>query len=237
MPQERVDLLLNVLVDRLASGAWSDKDGPDYWVARAAETFPPVGGHRDRGIFSIYLLNLVHLRPGQGTFQPAGTLHAYLEGVTVELMANSDNVLRGGLTRKHVDVPELMGILSFDDGTPQGLDGASAGSPDRVYHTPSDDFELSRLDLAPGRQCLGHAAHGPDSIIVLDGTATLTTRGRCIPLARGAIVFVPFGTVYSLHLGTAPAMLFKASVPGRTDYIPSSSHRLRRALRPLSVRE
>jgi mannose-6-phosphate isomerase class I len=122
MPQEHVDLLLNALVERLASGAWSDKDGPDYWVARAAETFPPVGRHRDRGIFSIYLLNLVHLRPGQGTFQPAGTLHAYPEGVTVELMASSDNVLRGGLTRKHVDVSELMGILSFDDGTPQGLD-------------------------------------------------------------------------------------------------------------------
>ncbi len=97
MPQERVDLLLNGLVERLAAGARSEKDSPDYWVVRAVETFPPVGGHRDRGIFSIYLLNLVHLWPGQGTFQPAGTLHAYLEGATVELMANSDNVLRGGL--------------------------------------------------------------------------------------------------------------------------------------------
>ena len=114
MPQERVDLLLNALVEHLATGARSDKDSPDYWVEGAAKTFSPVGEHRDRGIFSIYLLNLVHLRPGQGTFQPAGTLHAYLEGVTVELMASSDNVLRGGLTRKHVDVSELMGILSFD---------------------------------------------------------------------------------------------------------------------------
>ena len=92
-PQERVDLPLNVLVARLATIEPPDKDGPDYWVARAIETFPPVGGHRDRGIFSIYLLNLVHLRPGQGTFQPEGTLHAYLEGVTVELMANSDTGL------------------------------------------------------------------------------------------------------------------------------------------------
>ncbi len=222
MPQERVDLLLNALLERLASGAWSDKDGPDYWVARAAETFPRVGGHRDRGIFSIYLLNLVHLRPGQGTFQPAGTLHAYLEGVTVELMANSDNVLRGGLTRKHVDVPELMGILSFDDGTPLGLDGASAGSPDRVYRTPSDDFELSRLDLAPGGQYLGHAAHGPDSIIVLDGAATLVARGRSILLVRGAIVLVPFGTAYSLNAGVTPAMFFKAAVPGQADVVLGS---------------
>ena len=80
MPQERAGHLLNALMGRRASGVSSDKDGPDYWVARAAESFPPVGGHRDRGLFSIYLLNLVHVRPGQGTFQPAGTLHAYLEG-------------------------------------------------------------------------------------------------------------------------------------------------------------
>jgi mannose-6-phosphate isomerase len=222
MPQERVDLLLNALVERLATGAPSDHDVPDYWAGRAVEKFPPVGGHRDRGIFSIYLLNLVHLRPGQGTFQLAGTLHAYLEGVTVELMANSDNVLRGGLTQKHVDGPELLRILSFDSGTPQVLDGEPAASPDRVYGTPSDDFELSRIDLATGRQYLGQAAHGPDSIIVLDGAATLTTRGQSIPLARGAIVFVPFGTHYSLNARVTPAILFKASVPSQADFVPGS---------------
>jgi mannose-6-phosphate isomerase len=222
MPQERVDLLLNALVERLATGARSDKGSPDYWVARATVTFPPVEKHRDRGIFSIYLLNLVHLRPGQGTFQPAGTLHAYLEGVTVELMANSDNVLRGGLTRKHVDVPELMGILSFDNGTPQVLDGEPAGSCERVYRTPSDEFELSRLDLAPGGKYLGQAVRGPDSIIVLDGAATLTARGRSILVARGAIVLVPFGTHYSLNSGVTPAMLFKASVPSQSGFVRGS---------------
>jgi mannose-6-phosphate isomerase class I len=190
---------------------------------RAVENFPPIGGHRDRGIFSIYLLNLLHLRPGQSTFQPAGTLHAYLKGATVELMANSDNVLRAGLTPKHVDVPELLRILSFDDGTPQVLDGEPTASCERVYHTPSDDFELSRIDLATGRQYLGQAAHGPDSIIVLEGAAILTTRGQSIPLARGAIVFVPFGTHYSLNAGVTPAVLFKASVPGQTNSIPDSA--------------
>jgi mannose-6-phosphate isomerase len=217
-----VDLLLNALVERLATSAPSDHDAPDHWAARAVETFPPVGGHRDRGIFSIYLLNLVHLQPGQGTFQPAGTLHAYLEGVTVELMANSDNVLRGGLTQKHVDVPELLRILSFDNGIPRVLDGEPAGSCERVYRTPSYDFALSRIDLATGGQYLGQAAHGPDSIIVLDGTATLTTRGQSIPLARGAIVFVPFGTHYSLNSGVTPAMLFRASVPGQSGFVPGS---------------
>jgi mannose-6-phosphate isomerase len=223
MPQERVDLLLDALLDRLATRTHFEKDCPEYWVVRAAETFPPVDKHRDRGIFSIYLLNLVHLLPGQGTFQPAGTLHAHLEGVIVELMASSDNVLRGGLTRKHVDVPELLDILSFDDGTPQVLNGESAGSSDRVYRTPSDDFELSRVDLATGSQYLGQAAHGPDLIVMLEGGATLIAQGVSILLARGAIVLLPFGTHYSLDASITPAMLFKASVPGRINFVPGSS--------------
>jgi mannose-6-phosphate isomerase-like protein (cupin superfamily) len=81
---------------------------------------------------------------------------------------------------------------------------------------------LSRIDLATGRQYLGQAAHGPDSIIVLDGAPTLTARGRSILLARGAIVLVPFGTHYSLNAGVIPAMLFKASVPGHTDFVHGS---------------
>ena len=123
IPQEQVDSLLNPLLSRLREKQISDKDSADYWALRAAENFPLPGEHRDRGIFSVYLLNLVHMRPGQGTFQPAGVLHAYLEGVNVELMANSDNVLRGGLTTKHVDVPELLNILTFEGGTPEVFDG------------------------------------------------------------------------------------------------------------------
>ena len=222
MPQERVDLLLNSLVVRLAMTALFNKDDPNYWAARAAETFSSGEGHRDRGIFSIYLLNPVHLQPEQGTFQPAGTLHAYLEGVTVELMANSDNVLRGGLTRKHVDVPGLMRILSFDNGLTPVLVGEPAGDSEWVYHTPSEEFELSRIDLVPGGEYLGQATLGPDSIIVLDGAATLTASGQSYPLARGAIVLTPFRTHYVLNATVTSAMLFKASVPRRSEFVHDS---------------
>src|SRR5579863_4053793 len=71
IPQEQVDLLLNSLLSRLKPTPSSDKDCADYWALRAAENFPLPGGHRDRGIFSIYLLNLIHLRPVHFTFQPA----------------------------------------------------------------------------------------------------------------------------------------------------------------------
>jgi mannose-6-phosphate isomerase class I len=220
-PQSQADRLLNTLITRLARTDTSDKNDPGYWAARASETFCPVDGHCDRGIFSIYLLNLVHLRPGQGMFQPAGTLHAYLEGVTVELMANSDNVLRGGLTPKHVDVPGLMKILSFDSGLPvvmNGvLNGVHAGASERVYQTPSDEFDLTSIDIEPGAQYLGNAAHGPDTIIILNGTATLAANGPSTALTRGAIIFALFGTPYELHSGGDRAMLFKASVPSRAE--------------------
>jgi mannose-6-phosphate isomerase class I len=212
-PQERVDLLLNTLIARLAKTDHTDKNDPGFWVARASETFCPVDGHCDRGIFSIYLLNLVHLRPGQGTFQPAGTLHAYLEGVTVELMANSDNVLRGGLTPKHVDVPGLMRILSFDSGLPVVMNGVHTGASECIYQTSSDEFELSSINLESGTQYQGNAVHGPDTIIVLSGSATLAANGHSTALTRGAIILAPFGMRYVLHASGDRAMLFKASIP------------------------
>jgi mannose-6-phosphate isomerase len=218
-PQDCIDLLLNTLITRLARTDTSDKNDPGHWVVRASQTFCPVGGHCDRGIFSIYLLNLVHLGPGQGTFQPAGTLHAYLEGVTVELMANSDNVLRGGLTSKHVDVPGLMRILCFDSDLPLVMNGVlnavRAGAWERIYQTPSDEFELSSIDLESGTQYLGNAVQGPDTIIVLSGNATLAANGHCTVFSRGTIIFAPFGAHYVLHATGDRAILFKASVPSR----------------------
>ena len=214
-PQDRADLLLKSLLARLAKTDLTDKNDPGFWVARASETFCPVEGHCDRGIFSIYLLSLVHLQPGQGTFQPAGTLHAYLEGVTIELMANSDNVLRGGLTPKRVDVPGLMRILSFDSGLPVVLNGVQTGASQCVYQTSSDEFELSSINLESGTPYLGNAVQGPDTIIVLSGSATLAVNGHSTVLTRGTIIFVPFGMHYALDASGDRAMLFKASVPSR----------------------
>ena len=118
MPQESVNQILQPLLDRiipLYSSGQLKKSEENFWAARAALIFGEKGKknkHRsiDRGIFSIYFFNLLQLRKGEGLFQDAGVPHAYLEGQNVEIMANSDNVLRGGLTNKHVDVKELMKV-------------------------------------------------------------------------------------------------------------------------------
>jgi mannose-6-phosphate isomerase len=213
LPQEQVDSLLNALVSRLSAKPTPDKSSPDYWALRAAEHFPLPGGHRDRGIFSIYLLNLVHLRPGQGTFQPAGVLHAYLEGVNVELMANSDNVLRGGLTTKRVDVAELLQILTFEGGTPQVIEGSLVSPQERVYHTPAEEFELSRIALAPNTSYAGEAAYGPKALLVLQGSATLTAAGQIKSLERGDSVLAPNGTEFVIETGSEDLVVFQAGLP------------------------
>jgi mannose-6-phosphate isomerase len=220
MSQDRVDSLLNSLLSRLETKALSDKDSADYWALRAAENFPLPGGHRDRGIFSVYLLNLVHLRPGQGTYQPAGVLHAYLEGVNVELMANSDNVLRGGLTTKHVDVTELLGILTFEDGTPDVLDGKAVSDQERVYRTPAEEFELTRIALAPGTRYAGGTPYGPKALLVLQGSATLTAAGRSTSLHRGSIAFAPCGTDYVIDTRADDVVIFQAGLPEAFSQLP-----------------
>ena len=213
LPQPQVDQSIDTLLARLATQPAPEKSNPDYWALRAAESFPLPGGHRDRGIFSIYLLNLVCLQPGQGTFQPAGVLHAYLEGVNVELMANSDNVLRGGLTTKHVDVPELLNILTFEGGSPELLDGAMVSEQELVYRTPAQEFELSRIAIAAHGQYTGEAVYGPKTLIVLRGSATLTAAGQPMLLKRGAIVFACSGSTFTITTQNEDAILFQAGVP------------------------
>jgi mannose-6-phosphate isomerase len=213
LPQEQVDSLLNGLLSRLQAKPSSDKDSADYWALRAAENFPLPGGHRDRGIFSVYLLNLVHLQPGQGTFQPAGVLHAYLEGVNVELMANSDNVLRGGLTTKHVDVAELLKILTFEGGTPEVFDGIHLSAAERVYRTPAEEFELSRIALGRRGHYAGEAAYGPKALLVLHGRATVTAAGQSTSLSRGSIVLVPCNTEFVMETGAEDLVVFQAALP------------------------
>ena len=212
LPQGQVDSLLNGLLSRLRAKPITDKDCADYWAVRAAENFPLPGGHLDRGIFSVYLLNLVHLHPGQATFQPAGVLHAYLEGVNVELMANSDNVLRGGLTTKHVDVPELLKILTFEGGTPEVFEGVTGGQ-ERVYRTPAEEFELTRISLTPRSRYAGEAAYGPKALLALQGSATLKAAGKQTLLNCGSIAFAPCGTQFVLEAGADDLVVFQAGLP------------------------
>jgi mannose-6-phosphate isomerase len=215
LAQADIDLMLDPLIARATSahdrGAL-DRASVDFWVARASRQSLLPDGHRDRGLVSLYLLNLVHLAPGQGTFIPAGVLHAYLEGTAVEIMASSDNVLRGGLTSKHVDVPELLKTLTFESGQPALLQSSQESDAERVYRTPAEEFRLSRLDLTADRPHERPPVVGADVLLVVEGEATVEGAGDTMRLGRGGIVLVPNGQACTLRTGTS-AVLFRASVP------------------------
>jgi phosphomannomutase len=209
MPQREAAAVLQPLIGRLRREGVADRMNPDFWALRAAEEF-----QADRGLFSIYMLNLLALEPGQGTFQPAGTLHAYLHGATIELMANSDNVLRGGLTGKHVDVEELANVLAFEARRPEVLDGVQVSPAERLYRAPVEDFELSRIQVAAGCPWTRDSRHSADLLIVWMGAVRLAGAAESHMLRRGAGVLVPFGRSYRIEAEAGEAVLFRASIPG-----------------------
>ncbi|MBN2354901.1 mannose-6-phosphate isomerase, class I [candidate division KSB1 bacterium] len=211
LPQAEVDRAIDPLLARiepLYDNGQLKKISPHYWAVKAARAFRRAGSHRDRGIFSIYLLNLLHLKAGQGTFQAAGVLHAYLEGATVEIMASSDNVLRGGLTNKHVDVEELLKIVDFRCGPVELLSTTKQSEYESVYQTPADDFQLSRIELERGQIFTDDETHGLKLFLIYQGML----KYQRMQMIRGECYFFPAPYSYALE-AIEPSILFKASVP------------------------
>lgn len=219
LPQAEVDHCLGPLIERLSRDHRRQpfsRDQREYWVLEADRHFSrgQAPRRRDRGIFSIFLLNLIRMQPGQAMYLPAGELHAYLYGNGVEIMANSNNVLRGGLTPKHVDVPELLATLEFTSGPPEILTAEVSvpGSAVRVFRTPVQEFELAEVtleDSATEEVASGHEIHIG---IVLQGLVELHCGDRQWCFERGEAFLVPAGIAYRL-LAQSPAVVFRASVP------------------------
>ena len=179
------------------------------WVRRLAAQYP-----YDPGVLSPWLLNLVRLAPGEGMYTGAGTLHATLSGTGVELQANSDNVLRGGLTPKHVDVPELLRVGSFASGAAAVLRPPPAANGERHYATPSAEFALSSvaLDQLPPETPFAAATAGPEILLLLHGDGVVRDpAGRQVSCRPGESLFVPAAVPRYEVRGTG--LVFRARVP------------------------
>ncbi len=162
LPKPSQNLLVNQVLNSIQTNVVPGFEAECALALQLHHKYP-----HDIGIVGALLLNLVWLQPGQALYLGAGNLHAYLEGTGIELMANSDNVLRGGLTPKHIDVAELLSVLDFTDGPPNILQGQ--GSPEAVYFSPASDFRLSRIDLQ-GELSLGGGL--PQILLVTTGSCT-----------------------------------------------------------------
>jgi mannose-6-phosphate isomerase len=214
MPQEAVNKALQPLLDRILPYYKEEglsKNDEHFWAARAALTYNGPG-RIDRGIFSIYFFNLLNLHPGEAIFQDAGLPHAYLEGQNVEIMANSDNVLRGGLTPKHVDVPALLKHIRFDATYPHIIADDKGPGHISVYHTPAPDFELSKIRLLKG-ETITIRAHSADIFIVLEGKMGVIEEGGRPFSRKVGDAFLAFCQAKFDLVAQEDTVVYRASVP------------------------
>lgn len=215
MDQQSVNNLLLPLVKReirkKKEGLLTKKD-PGWWVAKYYREENPFGDI-DRGVFSIYLFNITQLQPGQAIFQGAGVPHAYLEGQNIELMSNSDNVLRGGLTNKHIDVPELLANTLFESITPKILTGKALKDGETVFYFPVPDFALGYVQLHEAA-LFEDQATGPEIWMVLEGGVIINN--RMVVKKGGSFIVFP-GNTYEFRT-SGKTQLCKAFVPADHAY-------------------
>jgi mannose-6-phosphate isomerase len=178
------------------------------WMINLYKEYPD-----DMGIFAPILLNLISLKPGQALFLPSGELHAYLDGLGIELMANSDNVLRGGLTKKHIDVPELLNVLNFEETHVNILLSQKDKDCEGVYHSMAEEFVLSVISDEKNISYTSPEKRSVEIILCTDGKACITdiSINENIPLKKGTSVIIPSSVnKYSIE---GKATLYRASVP------------------------
>jgi len=149
------------------------KNSAYFWMMRSyVRSHQSSGAPLEPGLLMVLLLNLVYVPKGGVLFQDAGIPHAYLEGQNIELMANSDNVLRAGLTNKHVDADELLKVARFDAVNTELIDPIESDGGIE-YPVPADDFCLTEYKLAAGQQLTLPKNEGPCIWFVLSGEMTI----------------------------------------------------------------
>lgn len=176
-----------------------NKNNFKYWILKADREYS-AKKKKDRGLFFFFLLNFVHLKPGEALCVKTGELHTYLEGTGVEVMANSDNVLRGGLTSKKTDISELAEILNFKTEIPKIVRMDRYGN----YKTSNKEFELRRIQLKK-KDCFNRQGNGAEIFLILSGEIKIET-GQTLTTAKQGEVFL------------IPAILKKYQITAKTDH-------------------
>ena len=198
-------------ISELLNSSEKMKNDPVFsLVLRLNNYFP-----KDIGTFSPLILNMYVLEPGEAIFLPAGELHAYIKGVGIELMANSDNVLRGGLTHKHIDVEELLNILRFEPSRVQKLKPVSVGKMELIYPAPVEEFILHKIRLKEGEKFSSDEDRSIEIMIVIEGNAEISSAtAKYMELKRGDSVLIP--SVMPKYFLKGDATIYKATVPSQS---------------------
>ena len=186
--------------------------GGRYAAACAAAVRVAADHPGDIGIVGSLLMRHATLAPGQAVFLPAGGLHAYLHGTGVELLANSDNVVRAGLTPKHIDVAELLKLTDPAVAVPV-IEPRPVGGGIFDYDSPAPEFHLYRADLGAGEVTLP-GADGARVVLCTEGSGTLRAGSGTLKVAKGESCFL--AAADRVVTASGPATLFIAG-PGITE--------------------
>lgn len=207
-PGQHAELVAQTLA---VADAGKAQPGPEQnhlrWISKLGRAYPG-----DVGVVTALLLNYVALEIGQAIFLPARSLHSYLSGIGIELMASSDNVLRGGLTPKYVDGTELLHVLSFEPMPPPIVTPTALSAVEQAFVTPAADFRLSRIQLSTS---LTLCPVGPEVLLCSEGEVTIEAPGEePVTLGRGESAFV--GACHVRVSLSGLGTLFRATV-GKLD--------------------
>jgi len=156
------------------------------WLVEIARLYPARPD-----VVATLLLNLVHLKPGETRYVAPGQVHAYLSGLVIEIMASSDNVVRGGLTPKRVDIPAFLAMIDWAPGTISQIEGVITDDV-TIWTPPIDDFLLSRID------CRGTSetdeVKAPLVLLAISQGATVSRGAERVDLEQGDSLFVAPGS-------------------------------------------
>jgi len=197
-PKELFTVQLTKLIERFESrSVHVEEEGVRELVLRLNSQFP-----NDIGIFCSFLLNYVNLSPGEAIFLGAGEPHAYVSGDIIECMANSDNVIRAGLTPKLRDIPNLVQTLTYAAAPPSRHvvkpHPFSDSSASILYDPPIPEFSVVSTTLTPGQTERHRAIDGPSIAIVAGGKGKLQWTGGSLDIRRGEVIFVGADTTIDL---------------------------------------
>jgi len=205
LSNDELNAILLPLKNRLQKENPSDKNLADYWALQAFKDY----GY-DKGIFSIYFYNLVYLKKGQAIYQEAGIPHAYLEGQNVEIMANSDNVFRAGLTPKHIDIKLLLNHLDFNAVDPTIIEPITINENNSVYKSTAKEFELQWINI--DNKTININSNDNEIYFVLDGLVNFKDQASDIQLNKGESLFCNYSGNLALS-SISNSTIVKANVP------------------------
>ncbi|MFP4255520.1 MAG: mannose-6-phosphate isomerase, class I [Desulfobacterales bacterium] len=184
-------------------------DSPEAaWIRRLCGFYPD-----DPGILAPAFLNLTTIEPGEAVFLEPGVLHAYLSGVGMEIMANSDNVVRGGLTKKSIDTQQLLCVVKFSPGAPNLIKPRQTGDFEKIYPTEAKEFIFSEIRIDRGCVWQGPDMHSAEILFCMHGKAQVSAHGEnsSLEIKKGQAVFVPAAA--GKYQAAGRAVLYRAGVP------------------------